>query len=296
MLDAQGGAAALGGGAAEVAQALAAGVVLVRTRGGFGAGTVWRPDGTIVTNHHVAPWDGAEVAGADGRFSSARVVARDLENDLAVLKVEQSVGTPVQVGDARRLRPGELVLALGHPGGVRWALSAGVVTVAPSARPEGRELIRSDVPLAPGNSGGPLADAHGRVVGINAMIGGGMGLAVPSHLVERLIARRPESERPVLGIVIRDVALGPSLRGRAPAGVERGALIFRVAPGGAADRAGLIPGDVVIGIDDQHVQGMADLERALSMHAGGPLRVLLLRGGLPKEVVALPAAPEQRAA
>src|SRR5918997_1853108 len=123
MMNVQGLAGALGAGAADVAEALAAGVVLVRTRGGFGAGTVWRPDGTIVTNHHVAPRDGAEVAGADGRFAPARVVARDVPNDLAILRAERPLGTPVRVGDARRLRPGELVLALGHPGGVRWALS-----------------------------------------------------------------------------------------------------------------------------------------------------------------------------
>ena len=292
----QGLIGALGAGAAAVAEALAAGVVVVRARGGFGAGTVWRPDGTIVTNHHVAPGDGAAVAGADGSFASARVVARDEPNDLAVLRAERPIGTPVKVGDARRLRPGELVLVLGHPGGVRWALSAGVVTVAPSTRPEGRELVRSDVPLAPGNSGGPLADAHGRVVGINTMIGGGMGLAVPSHLVERLLGRRPAAGRPVLGIVIREVALGTTLAGRAPAGVTHGALVFRVAPDSAAERAGLIPGDVIVGVDGQVVQGPDDLGRALAGLAGGPLRLLLLRGGFPREVVVLPAPQGRRAA
>ena len=287
---------ALGAGAAEVARELAAGVVLVRTRGGFGAGTVWRPDGTIVTNHHVAPRDGAEVAGPDGAYASARVVARDVPNDLAVLKLDRPIGALVRVGDARRLRSGELVFALGHPGGVRWALSAGVVTIAPSARPEGRELIRADVPLGPGNSGGPLADARGRVVGVNAMIGGGMGLAVPAHLVEALIGRPAEPDRPVLGIVIRAVALGPTLRGRAPTGVERGALVFQVTPDGAAARAGLIPGDIIVGIGSQPVQGPDDLERALAAHASGPLRVLLLRGGVARDVVVMPIRPERRAA
>ena len=299
-MDVQGLAGVLGAGAAdlatELAAELAAGVVLVRTRGGFGAGTVWRSDGTIVTNHHVSPGDDAEVAGADGTFAPARVVARDVPNDLAVLRADHPIGTPVRVGDARRLRQGELVLALGHPGGVRWALSTGVVTVAPSARPEGRELIRSDAPLAPGNSGGPLADARGRVVGINAMIGGGMGLAVPSHLVERLAGQGATAERPVLGIVIREVALGPTLQGRAPVGVERGALIVRVAAGGAADRAGLIPGDVIVGVDGQTVRGLDDVERSLATHTGGQLRLLLLRGGFPREVVVLPARPERRAA
>lgn len=298
-MNVQGLTGALGAGAADVAKELAAGVVMVRTRGGFGAGTVWRPDGTIVTNHHVAPRDGAEVAGADGKFAPARVVARDVPNDLAVLQAERPVGTPVRAGDARRLRPGELVLALGHPSGVRWALAAGVVTVAPADRPEGRELIRADVPLGPGNSGGPLANARGQVVGINAMIGGGMGLAVPAHLVTRLIDRasRPGSdERPVLGVVVREVALGATLKGRAPAGVESGALIFGVAADGAAERAGVIPGDIIVGIDGQPIRGTDDLERALGGHAEGPLRLLLLRGGYAQELLVLPGQPEQRAA
>lgn len=295
-MNVQGLAGALGAGACDVATDLATGVVLVRSRGGFGAGTVWRPDGTVVTNHHVAPRDAVEVAGADGRFSTARVVARDVPNDLAIVRAEHPIGTPVPVGDARRLRPGELVLALGHPGGVRWALSVGVVGVAPAARPEGRELIRADVLLGPGNSGGPLADARGRVVGINAMIGGGMGLAVPSHLVERLVGQPARAERPVLGIAVREVALGPTLRGRAPSGVERGALILQVAPNGAAERAGLIPGDIVVGLAGQPIQGPDNLERALVAHPGGPLRALLLRGGVARELVIPLAEPERRAA
>jgi len=292
----QGLSAALGAGAADVAKDVGAGVVMVRTRGGFGAGTVWRPDGTVVTNHHVAPRDEAEVAGQDGQFAPAWVIARDEANDLAILRTDSPIGTPVTVGDARALRPGELVFALGHPSGVRWAISVGIVTVAPAQQPEGRELIRADVPLGPGNSGGPLIEARGRVVGINAMIGGGMGLAVPSHLVERLLGAESGAKGPRLGVVIREAQLGPTLRGRAPAGVEHGALVFEVAADSPAEQAGLIPGDIIVGIEGQPVQGPADVERAMAEYRGGALRLLLLRGGFATDVVVFPAQPELRAA
>jgi serine protease Do len=295
-MDVRGLGGALTAGAAEVAARAAAGVVVVRGRGGFGAGTVWAADGTVVTNHHVAPAEAVEVAPRGGDFVRARVVARDVENDLAVLRAERPVGSAVPVGDARRLRPGELVLAVGHPNGVRWAVSAGVVSLAPAARPEGRELIRADVALAPGNSGGPLVDARGRVVGINAMIGGGMGLAVPSHLVERLAARERSPERPRLGATVRAVALGPTGRGRVPDGVEGGALVVGLAPGGAAEAAGLIPGDAIVGIGGRPVRDLDDVERALATHAGGAVAVLVLRGGVLREIAVQLDAPARRAA
>ena len=295
-MNAQGLTGALGADATSIARDLAAGVVMVRTRGGFGAGTVWRPDGTIVTNHHVAPRETAEVAGRDGQFIPARAVARDEANDLAVLRADHPIGSPVSVGDARRLRPGELVLALGHPAGVRWAVSVGVVSIAPPDRPDERELIRSDVVLGPGNSGGPLADAHGRVVGINAMIGGGMGLAVPSHLVERLIGRGAEMPRPALGIAIRDVALGPTLRERVPGSADSGALILGVAPGSPADGVGLIPGDILVKLDGRPIRGAEDTQRAVSALAGGPLRLVILRGGVARDITVEPSRAERRAA
>lgn len=182
-------AAVLGGWAADVARRLLASVVEVISEAGQGAGTVWRPDGTIVTSHHVAPGRQALVRLADGRTLPGVVLARDLRNDLAVLKV--SAAPPAApIRDGRQLRAGELVLAIGHPFGQRGAVTLGVVSSALPAvpAPGARELIRADLLLGPGNSGGPLADARGRVVGINAMIGGGLALAVPSHLVERLLA------------------------------------------------------------------------------------------------------------
>jgi serine protease Do len=180
---------------------------------------------------------------------------------------------------------------VGHPFGLRGALTVGVVS---SALPNGaagraRELVRADVLLGPGNSGGPLADARGRVVGINAMVVNGMALAVPSHLVERLLARR--GEPPVLGIAARDVTLPPAQAARAglPSGAAAPAvLVVDVAAGGAAERAGVLLGDVLCTLDGRRLAGTDDLLGSLEAHPGGPLHLGLLRGGVGREVVVLP--------
>ena len=172
-----------------LAERIRASVVEVHSAGvGAGAGTIWRADGLIATNHHVAPDAGAEVVLADGRRFSARVVARDVENDLALLEIAANELPVLPNGDARRMRAGELVLAVGNPFGLRAAVTMGVLSVALLELGGGqpRELIRADVRLEPGYSGGPLVDAGGRVIGLNAMVSGSLALAVPSHLVERL--------------------------------------------------------------------------------------------------------------
>ena len=281
------------GAAAQLAARVCGVVAEVRTRGGgAGAGTVWRPDGTSVTNHHVVPRDEAEVTLPDRGKLPAWVVARDPRNDLAILMAEATGVTAAQVGDARGLRVGELVLAVGHPFGLRCAVTVGVVS-APlgEAGPEGgRELIRADVLLGPGNSGGPLADARGRVVGINAMVAGAMALAIPSHLVERLLAGRPS-----LGVGVQDVELPPAL---SPAANGRAAVVVKVVDGGAAARAGLLIGDVLVTLDGRPIGGAEGLLGALDRHPGGPIRLGLLRGGVPREVIVAPtvAEPVQRAA
>ena len=173
--------------ASALVERLAPSVVEVRAGNGAGAGTIWRADGLIVSNDHVVPHDRAEIRLADGRTALGQVLARDLRNDLAVISVNLG---GLQAAEARTepVRPGELVLAIGHPFGVRYAVATGIVsTVTAVVERFERPLIQADVAIAPGNSGGPLVDAAGRVVGINAMIGGGLALAVPSRLAEGLV-------------------------------------------------------------------------------------------------------------
>jgi serine protease Do len=149
-------------------------------RGPVGAGVVWHPEGLILTNAHVARRD-VSVVLADGRLRAARLVVRDAGRDLAALVVDASGLPAAEIGDSRALRVGEVVLAVGNPFGLPRALSAGLVHAVD------HRVIQADLRLAPGNSGGPLADARGAVVGLNAMIVGGLAIAVPSETARRFV-------------------------------------------------------------------------------------------------------------
>jgi serine protease Do len=159
---------------------------------GVGAGILWPADGrlTVVTNAHVVPparGSGFLVESVTGRVANARVVARDRELDLALLTLSEPADewpTPASIGDARALRAGEIVVALGHPMGVGGAISVGVLHAVPNGD---ESLIRADVRLAPGNSGGPLSTLDGTVVGVNCMIAGGLGIAIPAQVAERFV-------------------------------------------------------------------------------------------------------------
>jgi serine protease Do len=139
--------------------------------------------GSIVTNAHVAHGKYAEVIDALGRRSPARIIKRDRERDLAVLEVSSADLEPAGIGDSESLRSGQIVLAIGHPFGITGSVTLGTIHAAGKRG----NWIEADVRLAPGNSGGILADAAGRVIGINTMIFHGIGLAVPSNEVNRFI-------------------------------------------------------------------------------------------------------------
>lgn len=161
----------------------------IRSRGGrqaLGSGVVWHPDGLIVTNAHVARERRLVVALPDESLVEGQCVARDEGHDLALLHVDVDGLRAAPVGDPSAARAGSLVLALGHPMGVPNAMSLGVVHAVTTERGNPR-YIAADVALAPGNSGGPLVDADGRVLGINAMVMSGLGVAIPSNVVRRFV-------------------------------------------------------------------------------------------------------------
>jgi serine protease Do len=184
------GAEPLGSALAEVATAIRRSTVEVRTEGtGVGSGIVWDASGTIVTNAHVARSDHASVVLWDGRELEGVVTARDPRRDLAVIQLDL-MGTSLpaaSLGHPTDLRTGDLVLALGNPLGITGALALGIVHAVEQRRGAPR-WIRADIRLAPGNSGGPLADARGRVVGVNTLIANGLGVAVPVTTVLRFLA------------------------------------------------------------------------------------------------------------
>lgn len=163
-------------------------------RGSAGAGTIWHPEGLIITNAHVMQRPSLHVTLWDGRKLPARVLAYDADLDLAALMVEATALPTIVLGDAKQLRPGHWVLALGHPWGVPGAVTAGVVIdvgVPVEMAALQRELIQVSLRVRPGNSGGPLLDVEGRLVGIITMMAGpSVGLAIPVHVVKAFLRSR----------------------------------------------------------------------------------------------------------
>ena len=176
-------------------------MVQVRSSGGgAGAGTIWHPDGLILTNAHVARRGPLQAALPDGSRLPAKLLAHDTSLDLAALAVDSSGLPAISLGESRRLQPGQWVLALGHPRGVIGAATAGVVIGVGSEWPEppfsGGEWIAVSLHLWPGYSGGPLVDINGRLVGINTMMAGPeVGMAVPVHMVKTFLQNALESSR-----------------------------------------------------------------------------------------------------
>lgn len=182
---------ALSSSAGDLAESLRRSVVEVRTGGtGCGSGVVWGDDGLVVTNAHCVPRRAPLEVGAAGRWHRARVIAYHPRHDLALLSVPSVRGPVLEVREADSLRAGDLVFAHGHPLGVRDALAMGIMhAVAREGSGNGPRWIIADIRLAPGNSGGPLVDAEGRLVGINSMVANGLGVAVPAALVRRFVER-----------------------------------------------------------------------------------------------------------
>ncbi len=283
---------ALAEAGSDLAERLQRGTVAVIARGGAsgGSGTIWSADGIIITDNHVAPGARAGVLMWDGREFAAEVFARDRERDLAALRVAANDLPALPAGDSDALRPGQLVFAAGNPNGERGAVTAGIILATGPASGEIAlplpEAVRADIRLAPGNSGGPLADANGRVVGINAMVAGGMGVAVPSSAVVRFLAAG--GARPgFLGITAVAVTLPPALAASLPEADGTALMLSEVIDRSAAAAADLLPGDVLLGLDGR--QGLRALAAGLrGLQAGTAVRLLVLRGGVIREVEAVP--------
>ncbi len=162
--------------------------------GGRGAGTVWHPDGLILTNAHVVRDRKLRVSLEDGQIFAARVVAVSKEHDLAALAVEAKDLPAISVGDSRGVVPGAVVLAVGHPWGQVGAVTSGIAIGLESHEGSEREWLAVNMQLRPGNSGGPLLDSEGRLIGINTIMSGpNVGLAVPSHVAKGFLKTELEA-------------------------------------------------------------------------------------------------------
>jgi serine protease Do len=296
------GFAAASSASAEMIGGSCESVAQVQSRGrGTGAGVVWNTDGLVLTNHHVVAGgrrgSRVQVVLRDGRTFDAEVVKSGRSLDLALLRIEDAPGDlpAAPVGDSGALRIGELVYAIGHPWGRLGAVTAGIVSGLDVVRgPGGRaRYVQSDVSLAPGNSGGPLLNARGEVVGINAMIFGRLALSIPSNAASAWLAEARERP-PHLGVQVLPVELPAFLRRANREAAERGLMIAAVEGGSPAQEAGLLVGDVLLGADDETLGEAESLLEAIA-RAGDAVRLRVMRGGRIFFVDVNPGAPGRAA-
>jgi serine protease Do len=261
-------------GFGEIAEQLRRSTVVVHVGGrGCGSGVIWSSDGLIVTNAHVVRSSNTRVQLWDGRELRADLVSRDVRRDIAQLHISAGDLSAATFADSSLVRPGELAIAIGNPLGFVGALTTGVVhAVGPLPQLGPTPWVQADVRLAPGNSGGPLADARGQVIGINTMVAGRLALAVPSNTVAH--ALRNVSSDGWLGVAVQPVRV-PGDRSRREA---FGLLIVEMDAEGPASLASLLPGDIVLGTAERRFTSAEDLARALEGNGPRMLRLEFLRG------------------
>jgi len=256
-----------------------------RAQGGTGSGVVVAPDGLVLTNSHVV--GGAsrvDVTTVEGRNLAARVVGDDPDTDLALVRVDASVTLPAAIlGNSKRLRRGQLVIAIGNPLGFESTVTTGVVSaLGRSLRSRSGRLIddvvQTDAALNPGNSGGPLVSSHGEVVGINtAVIMGAQGIcfAVASNTANFVLGELVRH-----GIAAQQLALSRRRRHAAGLAQENAVMVANVEPGSPAQRADLRVGDIILSLDGIPVTGADDLIRMLAGEKiGRAVEIDTLRSG-----------------
>ena len=270
-------------------------------RRGQGSGLLFTPDGYLLTNSHVVsgPVE-CEATLTDGRNFHARRVGEDAATDIAVLRLD-GYGVPhAELGRSSNLRVGQLVVAIGNPFGYQATVTAGIVSaLGRSLRGRSGRLIESviqtDAPLNPGNSGGPLADANGRVVGINTAMAGwaqgicfAIGIDTAAH-VATCIMRDGRVRRSRLRLAGQTVTLERRVLRALDRAIPSALMVVDVDGDGPAARAGFIKGDTILEFGGEPVSGVDDLHRLLiGDHAGHPVSVCLLRAGRSLAVTVTP--------
>jgi S1-C subfamily serine protease len=260
---------------------------------GAGSGVIFAPDGYILTNSHVV--DGARqvmVTLADGHDVRGEVVGQDPDTDVAVVRITAPDGIKLQaarLGDSDRLRVGQLVVAIGSPVGLQSTVTAGIVSALHRTLPGYggqliEDIIQTDAAVNPGNSGGPLVDSSGAVIGINVAVvqqAQGLSFAIPINTVNWVASRLMkdgEVRRPILGVVVQSGMLPQSLRNKFHIEKEMAVQVVQVASGGPAQRAGIQPGDIIYKLDNHSIGTAMDLRHQLErLIDGTEVRVGLIR-------------------
>lgn len=291
-------------------EAVSPSVVHVKVRGsrqgraaqGSGSGVIVAPDGIVLTNNHVV--DGADVIElgvSDGRSFRARVLGRDADTDLAILRADTAETLPTaRIADSKSVRPGQIAIAIGNPLGFQSTVTAGIVSaVGRSLRAaNGRligDVIQTDAALNPGNSGGPLVDSRGEVIGINtAMIAGAQGIcfSVASNTALQVltqILQHGRVRRARIGMVGEQVPLPPRLRALAGLSQASGVRVRDVQEQSPCAAAGMLAGDILVRLDGEAVLGIDDVSRILD-HRRLERRIAatILREGRPAELTLVP--------
>jgi len=254
--------------------------------------------GYILTNNHVVAVgeeQTIEVTLKDKRHFKAKLVGRDPETDIAVLKVDADNLTAVEFADSDRVRVGDYALAIGNPFGLGQTVTSGIVSALGRSGLgiEGYEdFIQTDASINPGNSGGALVDLHGQLIGINTAILGpsggnvGIGFAVPANIARQIMVdliKNGEVKRGQIGVRTQD--LTPDIASSLGLEKSDGALVAQVAANSAAANAGLQAGDLIVGVDGQPIHNVADFHRRIDFaHVGDMLKLSVLREGKPETV------------
>ena len=276
-----------------------------RAQEGSGSGFVFTPDGLVLTNSHVVHQaTNIALIFTDGSRSSAVLIGEDADTDVAVLRTEHAVFSPAPLGISKRLRIGQIAIAVGNPFGFQFSVTAGVVSAlgrsmrASSGRMM-EEIIQTDAPLNPGNSGGPLLDSTGCVIGVNtATIMGAQGLSfavgidTAKYVVAQLL-QYGRVRRSSIGIAAQNVPIPRRLVYEYKLPLSLGVMATAVTPQGPAGQAGVLEGDVLVGFAAQPVGGIDDLHRLLTTErAGKPQNVSVLRGTALKHLMIVPQERE----
>jgi S1-C subfamily serine protease len=258
--------------------------------GGSGSGFIIAPDGYILTNSHVVRGAGKmEVALADGRLLNATLVGDDPETDLAVIRIHADDLVHVNLGDSQSVRVGQIAIAIGSPLGFQQTVTAGVVSaLGRSMRSQSGRLIdniiQTDAALNPGNSGGPLVNSRGEVIGVNTAIilpAQGICFAIASNTAEFVAAwliKEGRIRRSWIGVVGQDVPIHRRVVRFHHLPAEHGVLVAGIEPGSPASRAGLREGDVIVAFSGEPISGIDELHRHLvAKVVGVPSRVTIIR-------------------